>query len=195
VAGTTVTFAASAGNGTVTPGTTATASDGTASTSWTLGSTAGTENLTAAALGLTGSPVAFTATALQAGLSSIVQDTLVEGSTATLNGFGFSTVAANNTVDIDGVPATVTAATATQLTVTVPTYDCLPARDANTTVTVGGATTNAIVKRINPKSFLSLATGTQTILDAAANGCLEFPASSTGGDGYLLGVGAAAESP
>ncbi|MEO7988769.1 MAG: IPT/TIG domain-containing protein [Chryseolinea sp.] len=43
------------------------------------------------------------------------------GSTITITGTNFSTTAANNTVTINGVVATVTAATATSLTVTVPT--------------------------------------------------------------------------
>ena len=42
------------------------------------------------------------------------------GSTVTITGSGFNTTAANNTVFFDGVKATVTAATATSLTVTVP---------------------------------------------------------------------------
>ena len=43
------------------------------------------------------------------------------GSTITITGSGFSTTASNNTVKFNGVAATVSTATATQLTVTVPT--------------------------------------------------------------------------
>src|SRR5205807_2262491 len=63
VSGVAVTFAAAAGNGTVTPTTpVTTGSDGiAAATSWTLSTTARTDTLTATAAGLTGSPVTFTA--------------------------------------------------------------------------------------------------------------------------------------
>src|SRR5205823_11187788 len=63
VSGVGVTFAASAGSGTVTPTTpVTTGTDGiAAATSWTLSPTAGTNTLTATASGLTGSPVTFTA--------------------------------------------------------------------------------------------------------------------------------------
>jgi adhesin/invasin len=67
VAGVAVTFAATAGGGSVTPATVTTDITGIATaTSWTLGDTAGTDNntVTATAAGLNGSPVTFTASAL-----------------------------------------------------------------------------------------------------------------------------------
>ena len=65
VTGAGVTFAAASGGGTVTGGTQTTATDGTAKpTAWTLGATAGANTLTAtaAASGVAGSPLTFTAT-------------------------------------------------------------------------------------------------------------------------------------
>src|SRR5439155_185002 len=73
VAGVAVTFATAAGNGTVTP-TTAVSTDATgiaAITSWVLGTTVRTDTLTAAAAGLQGSPVTFTATATVGGAASL----------------------------------------------------------------------------------------------------------------------------
>src|SRR5262245_13405471 len=64
VAGVSVTFAVTAGGGTVSPATSVTtdASGVAAAASWTLGNTAGSNTLTATADGLVGSPVSFTAT-------------------------------------------------------------------------------------------------------------------------------------
>jgi len=58
------------------------------------------------------------------------------GTTITITGTNFSTTAANNTVMFNGVLATVTAATATQLTVTVPAG----ATSGTISVTVDGQT-------------------------------------------------------
>ena len=58
------------------------------------------------------------------------------GSTIIITGANFSTTASNNTVTINGVTAAVTAATATQLTVTVPAG----ATSGVISVTVGGVT-------------------------------------------------------
>jgi IPT/TIG domain/Kelch motif len=61
------------------------------------------------------------------------------GSTITITGTNFSTTAANNVVTINGVPATVTAATAIQISVTVPV--CTGTGDVK--VTVGSTTVTA----------------------------------------------------
>ena len=63
VSGVGVTFAAATGGGTVTGATPTTNASGIATVgSWTLGTTAGTNTLTATSIGLTGSPVTFSAT-------------------------------------------------------------------------------------------------------------------------------------
>lgn len=62
IAGVAVTFAA-AGGGEVGPATATTRADGTARAGWRLGATPGAQTATAAAAGLTGSPVTFTAAA------------------------------------------------------------------------------------------------------------------------------------
>lgn len=128
-------------------------------------------------------------------LTSIAPDTLVEGQSATLTGSGFSPTPANNTVTIGGVAAGVTAASQTSLTVTVPASNCQPARDAGVSVSVGGLASNSVTKRVHPAAFLSLAVGEQMIIQHPDQFCLQFRASAAGGDAYLVGVGASAESP
>ena len=61
VSGTTVTFAVTAGGGSVSPTSAASVATGQAQTTWTLGQTAGAQTMTASATGLTGSPVQFSA--------------------------------------------------------------------------------------------------------------------------------------
>ena len=128
-------------------------------------------------------------------VTGITPDTLVEGQAATLTGNGFAATPANNTVMIGGVAAVVTAASPTSLTVTVPAFGCQPARDVNVAVSVGGITSNTVSRRLHPASFVNLAVGQQLILANPAQFCLQFRPSATGGDGYLVGVGAAAEIP
>lgn len=128
-------------------------------------------------------------------IAGIAPDTLVEGQSATLTGEGFSTTPANDIVTIGGLAATVTAATQTSLTVTVPTSNCLPARDAGITASVGGVASNTVNKRLHPAAFLSLAVGEQVIIRDPARFCLQLRASAAGGDAYLVGVSAPAEVP
>ncbi|HEY2824809.1 MAG TPA: Ig-like domain-containing protein, partial [Gemmatimonadales bacterium] len=194
IIGTQVTFAVTGGGGSVLPTTASTGATGQTQTAWTLGATLGAQTMTAAATGLGGSPVGFTATASNLTISGIVQDTLTEGTSITINGAGFSATAVNDTVKIDGLIAAVTVASATQLTATVPSYDCLPARDGGTTVKVGAITSNAVVKRIHPAAFVTLAVGAQQIVQNTANFCLQFRPSTVGGDAYMVGVGAAVEN-
>ena len=102
---------------------------GLASNTLTLGGTQGTYEVTASVAGLTATTV-FTETAVPTPLIASISPTPVrEGFPATITGSNFDPVAANNTVTVDGVAATVTAATATSLDITVPNVDCLPARD------------------------------------------------------------------
>jgi hypothetical protein len=197
----TVMFSVAAGMGTAAPSSQQTGADGTASASWTLGNSPGAETLTASTAGPTTLSASFSATATASGtatqvnLTSVSQDTLVEGATISLVGTGFSTVTANDTVKIDGVVAAVIGATPTQLTTVVPAYDCRPARDGIVTVTIGTSTSAGITKRIHPASFVDMAAGTQQILQTPSGFCLQFRPSATGGDRYVFGVSAAAELP
>lgn len=67
------------------------------------------------------------------------------GASIQVNGSGFHTTAGSNTVQFNGVGATVTVATTTQLTVTVPT-----AATGNVTVAVAGQTSNGSAFNVLP---------------------------------------------
>jgi hypothetical protein len=73
VAGIVVTFAATAGGGSVTPTSAATDASGLAGTSFKIGNTVGTNTATATATSLTGSPVTFSAASVAGAAASIVK--------------------------------------------------------------------------------------------------------------------------
>ena len=112
---------------------------------------------------------------------------LIEGAPATIHGSGFSGVPGNNTVLIDGFRATVTVATSTSLSVTVPYADCRPPRKVQLQVTVGSLT-DARTVGVTPLSRedLELPQGYYKVTPAGY-GCLHLPGDPTGGD-YLIGV-------
>lgn len=188
-----VTFSLPSGVGSLGTTDANTGTDGLASTTWTLGPNTGTQTAEATAAGLTGSPITFTANATTLSLSSVTPDPLVEGGTATLTGTGFDLTPGNNAVTVDGVAATVTMASATSLTVTLPTFNCQPARDVDITVTVSSETSSAVNQRLNPASTMSIAVGEQQILSTPADFCLNFLPDGTGSDSYLIGASATAE--
>ena len=188
-----VTFSITSGGGSQGTTDANTGADGLASTTWTLGPGTGTQTAAATAAGLTGSPIAFAAIATTLSLSSVTPDPLVEGGTATLTGTGFDLTLGNNAVMVDGVAATVTMATTTSLTVTLPTFNCQPARDVDITVTVSSETSSAVNQRFNPASTMSIAVGEQQILSTPADFCLNFLPDLTGSDSYLIGASATAE--
>lgn len=113
-------------------------------------------------------------------VASIAPATLVPGATATITGQRFGATATDNAVTIGGVAATVTAASATQLTVTVP---CVRSGAAPVVVTASGipsAATNATVAGV----VHTLAVGQSFV---AADACSEI-AAATGTVKYLVAV-------
>ena len=88
---------------------------------------------------------------------------------------------------MDGVATTVTAATATQLDVLVPTFECKPARDVGVGVTVAAVMTNTVTHAAEPASFLSVGVGQQLLITDPASFCLQFAASAAS-EAYLIGV-------
>lgn len=169
VSGRSVTFAVSAGGGSVNGGSTTSGSTGIAAvTSWTMGSGTGTNTLTATSAGLTGSPLTFTATSTNTlvDVTAVAPATLTSGATATITGSGFSATAANNTVTIDGVAATVTAASASSLTVTVPALPCTPSHSGAVSVTVN-AVTGTRNHPIQAATQHTLAVGASVVLNTA----------------------------
>lgn len=174
-------------DGSVDPTAAVTDADGEAETVWTLGDTEGGQTATATSDPLTGSPLTFNAAGGTLALTTVAPDPMVEGGPAVLTGTGFDVTPANNTVMVGGVQATVTAATATTLDITVPAFNCQPARDVDVTVTVSGFTSNAVSQPLNPAAFVSLAVGQQQILQTPATFCLQFPTTAAD-ERYLIGV-------
>jgi hypothetical protein len=197
VQGVSVTFAAANG-GSVNPTSAPTGTNGQVQTTWTLGGASGQQSATATANGLSGSPVSFSANAttpLSPTISSITPDTLVEGQSAVLTGTNFDATAGNNVVTIDGTQATVTLASSTSLTVTVPTYGCAPARLVTVSVTVATETGIKPNVPLHPSAFVNMAVGDMSIVQDPTKFCLNFRATATGAEQYAIGMSAPAETP
>ena len=127
-------------------------------------------------------------------ITSVTPDTLIEGMAATIVGTGFSPVAAENTVTIDGIRATVTAATETSLDIgEVPASDCKPRRTVSVSVTVAGSTTSA-THPVRPAAFFDLAVGEQVVLQDPTAYCLQFDADVSIEE-YVIGLQSTAETP
>jgi len=119
VAGNAVTFAVATGGGSITSASATTSASGIAAVgTWVLGATSGANTLTATASGLPASPVTFsaTATALPT-LTSFAPTHAAYGFKTVVTGTNFTPA---STVTINGIAASVTAATATSLTVAIP---------------------------------------------------------------------------
>ncbi len=197
VSGVPVSFSVQSGGGSTSPIGPTTGATGLAATQWILGP-AGAQSLKASAGAASALTQTFAATAIAAGpvtVTSVTPDTLTEAGAATIVGTGFDTLAANDKVTVDGVIATVTSASDTLLTITLPTYDCLPARTVTVQASVGLSNANPVSKPLKPASYTTLSVGQQMIIQNPANFCFQFAPSTTGGDQYLIGVGAATESP
>ncbi len=191
-----VEFVVLTGGGTLNPAMVNTNANGRASTSWTLGDPEGEQTVEARVDVLPGVTLQFSAQAVNFSVTSISPDTLVEGAQATIIGEGFDDATpSNNVVTIDGVAATVVAATPTELTVTVPTYDCRPIRMAGVSVGQSGFSLPAINHPVRPTSFLNLAVGEMRLLQTPGEFCFQFPPSASGAEAYIIGVGSAAETP
>ena len=120
-------------------------------------------------------------------IANVNPSPIVEGQTATITGTNFSGSAAGNIVRVGGVPAAVTAATTTSITITVPTLNCKPAQNVNVDVSVGGATGAPKAHPFRPAATFTLAAGQQQLIANAADFCLQFPAAA-GSESYLIGV-------
>jgi hypothetical protein len=118
---------------------------------------------------------------------------LVEGQPATLEGVNFSAVAAENVVTVDGLRATVTAASATSLDIVVPALACRPRHLADITVTVA-ARTGRSFHPVRPAGSFQLAVGQLALLRDPSAYCLQFSATAADEE-YLIGVQSTAYAP
>ena len=188
VQGSPVTFVVAAGSGSVDPTTATTDASGQASTTWTLEDALGQQILDVLVPGVAAvAPIQFTVDAVTLFVGTVSPDPLVEGQAATLTGTGFDPTPANNIVTMDGIAATVTAATATQLDVVVPAFECKPAREVGVAVTVAAVPSNLVTHAAEPASFLTVGVGQQLLITDPASFCLQFAASAAN-EAYLIGV-------
>ena len=108
------------------------------------------------------------------------------GASIVLTGTSFSPDPAQNVVLFSGVRGVVTAASSTQLVVTVPT--CLPAREVAVTVQLGTVASGSVPFTVGAGGdVLSMATG--DVFDATGDGgftCVTVPSSGT--ERYLVAV-------
>jgi hypothetical protein len=125
-------------------------------------------------------------------IASITPAELVEGRTATITGHGFKTFAALNTVLVGGSAATVTAATATELQIVVPSL-CRPTGPVDVQVRVGTASTEVVPHPLRSSAQpLRLAAGEMALVGAPDALCLQFE-STAADEQYLVGVQSTSE--
>ncbi|HKK94514.1 MAG TPA: putative Ig domain-containing protein, partial [Longimicrobiales bacterium] len=138
--------------------------------------------------------IAATSDATPPTVSGVTPSVLIEGQTAVVEGSGFDLDPAQNGVTLGGVPATVTAATETSLTVTVPNFECLPPRGEPLRVIVGGLSAQNDV-RVSPYAHggAGLDAGLYTYT-FAGEGCIQLPEDAAGGE-FLIGVTSVSETP
>jgi hypothetical protein len=118
-------------------------------------------------------------------ITDITPGTLTPGVTATITGTNFSPVASEDTVTVAGVRVTVIAASATQLTVTLPSdMPCLPTQPALVEVLTGGGPGSRLHPlQVAPQRTLGVGQAL-LLLDLASAKCNEL----VGGSRYLVSV-------
>lgn len=126
-------------------------------------------------------------------VNSVSPTPLPEGGTATISGSNFDASADGNTVTVDSVEATVNSASSTSLEITVPQYDCLPARDVSVEVSTGAGSDAATAGLSPDEAPVDLAVGQQLRVENPSEFCLQFDASS-GSSAYLFGVQSVSEA-
>lgn len=161
-------------------------SDGNSSVRWTLGPVEGPQMATAA--WQTTNVATFTALAgIPPTISGISPDTLIEGGVAVVTGTNFGAVIVDNEVLIGGQPASITSVTPTQITFTVPSFSCIPARDVAVGVSSLGFPAGIVDHPLQAPDIIDLAVGEQLVMQGLPSYCLQLAAGS-GTDEYLIGV-------
>ncbi len=155
------------------------------------GVSAGTATISASASGVTGtSSVSVSEGNLT--IETFSPSPLVEGQPATITGYGFSVVASENQVTVDGLPAHVESASDTELHITVPVSDCWPPRSATLVVTRGDAE-GSVVVMVRPATLYDLDEGHGVLL-SDASACLDLAGGAADAE-YLIGILSASEDP
>ena len=125
-------------------------------------------------------------------INAVTPFPIVEGEDATLSGVNFGATVSDNTVTVDGVTATVTIATPTSLTITVPVADCRPAREVSVSVTVAGKS-GSLTHPLDPAAFTIVGVGEQAVVASPSDLCLQFDESAAV-ETYLIGVQSTSET-
>lgn len=177
--------------------------DGAAHTVLTLGRQAGDYTIEVfAGQGVYSDTVRFTATASATFDGAIVIDSisggsLVAGADATIHGRGFSPVAAENEVRVEGTSAQVLSATGFEINVRVPDFSglCLPQRDVGVRVLVGEDASNGPLVSLQPaETPLDLEVGeAATLRGPTAVRCLQIGPSDAPRE-YRMAIGSAART-
>lgn len=146
----------------------------------------GTVTITATSEGKSGTASVTVSDGTFPTIEAVSPDTLVPGSTATVTGSGFSTTLSDNTATVSGVPVFVTAGSASQLTIVLPTtFPCQATQNVAVVVTTPNGSVS-LQKPLRVAAARSLTVGQSLVLtDWATAGCNEL--SQTGGR-YLLSV-------
>ena len=127
-------------------------------------------------------------------ISGVRPSVLVEGGAATISGSGFSAIAAENRVSVGGTAASVTSASATNLSIRVPEADCLPPRRVELRVSVGNLS-DARTVGVTPLSREDMELSQNWYrYSAPGDGCVHLPGSVSGAE-YLIGVVSTSETP
>ncbi|MGI9626121.1 MAG: Ig-like domain-containing protein [Longimicrobiales bacterium] len=151
------------------------------------GVSTGGATITATSEGVSGSAAVNVVEPSAITIASVTPSPMVEGASATITGTGFGASSGANTVTVGGVAATVTSASETSLTITVPPSSCKPARSAQVLVSVGSETSTPASALVHPQSFADLAVGGSLLLPPGSDLCLQLNESSAS-ETYLLGV-------
>jgi hypothetical protein len=165
VAGTTVTFAATGGGGSVVPANGVSGVNGRVSSAATLGTRAGADTFSAGSMGLMGSPVVFTATAAAGAAFQLA----FASSPQTVVASTCSGAATVQVQDSFGNPVTVTAATTIDLSSTSKTmlFSTNSCATAASTATVGAGQSTATFYFSDPTAGMPTITAASTGLKSA----------------------------
>lgn len=122
-------------------------------------------------------------------IEEVSPDTLVEGEAATITGQHFSSTPDENLVLVDTRPAVVTAASSTQLEITVPRFDCRPPRGVGLQVVTDDDSSGVAAATVRPdEAPVSLAVGERLLIGDPADGfCLRLDETDDSEE-YLVGV-------
>lgn len=154
----------------------------------------GTASVSATSEGSSASVQITVQAATAPAVSEIAPATLRPGEPATITGENFSPSPSANFVTIGGELATVTAATTTSLTITVPANLCVAPGNAPVVVRVGSQSSAPVqhAVEVGGEPFTP-PTGRMVLLQSTADLCLRFPATGAN-EAYAIGVQSAASS-